>query len=149
MATNTQPSFIKSPLLWMVTLTNEVVNRSPGAAVPVLLGAAGVSGSLIESIQVYPLGDITASPLRIFLKTPTPNYVLLAETSLTAVSGSGNTSAIAGYPIEVQLPRILSPASQTPATPNRGLRLPAGYALYAALGTAVAGVIVAATGGDY
>ncbi len=151
MATNTQPSFIKSPLLWMVTLTNEVVNRSPGAAVPVLLGTAGASGSLIESIQAYPLGDNTASPLRIFLKPSTnSNYILLAETSLTTVSGSGNTSAIANYPIEIQLPRILSPASQTPATPNRGLRLPAGYALYAALGTAVAaGAIVTVTGGDY
>ncbi|MBW4674672.1 MAG: hypothetical protein KME52_11780 [Desmonostoc geniculatum HA4340-LM1] len=151
MATNTQPSFIKSPLLWMVTLTNEVVNRSPGAAVPVLLGISGASGSLIESIQAYPLGDVVASPLRIFLKASTSsNYVLLTETSLSAVSGSGNTAAIANYPIEVQLPRILSPASQTPATPNRGLRLPANYALYVALGTAVtSGVIVTATGGDY
>lgn len=150
MATNTQPSFIKSPLLWTVTLTNEVVNRSPGSAVPALLGTAGASGALIESIQVYPLGDIVASPLRIFLKVfNSTNYILLLETSLTAVSGSGNTAAIADYPIEVQLPRILSPASQTPATPNRGLRLPADYALYAALGTATAGVIVTATGGDY
>jgi hypothetical protein len=150
MATNTQPSFIKSPLLWMVTLTNEVVNRSPGSAVPKPLLTAGTFGSLIESIQVYPLGDIVASPLRIFLKPAnSTDYILLAETSLTAVSGSGNTSAIANYPIEVQLPRILSPASLTPATPNRGLRLPTDYALYAALGTATAGVIVTATGGDY
>jgi hypothetical protein len=149
MAASTQPIFIKSPLLWTVTLTNEVVNRSPGSAVPKLLGTAGTLGSLIESIQVYPLGDIVASPLRIFLKAPNTDYILLTETSLTAVSGSGNTSAIANYPIEVQLPKILSPASLTPATPNRGLRLPADYALYAALGTATAGVIVTATGGHY
>ncbi|ABA24670.1 hypothetical protein Ava_D0005 [Trichormus variabilis ATCC 29413] len=147
---NTQPIFIKNPIIWTVTLTNEVVNRSPGAAVPKLLGTAGTNGTLIEAIQAYPLGDIVASPLRIFLKAPSSSdYVLLAETSLTSVSGSGNTTAIANYPIEVTLPRILFPASQTPATPNRGLRLPTGYALYAALGTATAGVIVTATGGDY
>ncbi len=151
MAVNTQPNFIKSSLLWLIVLTNEVVNRSPGAAVPKLLGVAGSNGSLIESIQVYPLGDIAASSLRIFLKASnSTDYNLLpVETTLTAVSGSGNASAIAGYPIEVQLPRILSPASLTPATPNRGLRLPPDYALYAALGTATAGVIVTATGGDY
>ncbi|MFN6460853.1 MAG: hypothetical protein RMZ41_003270 [Nostoc sp. DedVER02] len=147
---NTQPNFIKSAILWTVTLTNEVVNRSPGAAVPKLLGTSGASGALIECIEICPLGDIVASPLRIFLKPPgSTEYIFRSETSLTSVSGSNNTTAIAGYPIEVQLPRILSPASQTPATPNRGLRLPAGYALYAALGTANAGVIVTATGGDY
>jgi len=149
---NVQPVFIKDPLIWQVTLKDQVVNRSPGSAVPVLLGTAGDDGSLIETIQVYPLGDNVATVARFFYQLQgTTGYTLLPfELSLTATSSTGNTTAISGYPLEVVLPKILFPASPTPGTPNRGLRLPAGTQLYTALGTAVAtGVIVSCYGGDY
>lgn len=147
MAANTQPIFLDTPILWTATLTSEVVNRSPGSAVPKLLGTGGANGSLIETIRAYPLGDNVVSVIRVFGGS---GYTLLAEATLPVVTSSGNVSAIANYPIEITLNKILSPASCDANTPNRAFRLPAGYSLYVALGTAIAsGVIVVAAGGNY
>lgn len=151
MPINTKPVLIKDPILWTANLTNQVVNRSPGSSVPILLGTAGANGSLIESVSAFALGDNVASTLRVFLKTTSnSNYTPILEKSLTAVSGSGNTASITGYPIEMDLVKVLTPIATDASTPHKALRLPAGYSLYVALGTAIAsGIIIVATGGDY
>jgi hypothetical protein len=52
--------------------------------------------------------------------------------------------------IEIELPKLLSPASCDGSSPHHGLRIPAGWGLYAGLTNAVNNpLVVVATGGDY
>lgn len=148
MAANTQPIFFKSPILWQTTLTNEVVGRQPGSSVPKLLGTAGSEGTLIETIQIFPLGNVSNNQLRLF-RLIGSTYTLLLETPLPSVSPS-DTGAVTGYPVEVTLPKTVSPATCDAATPHRTLKLPAGEVLYCALSTASsAPIMVMALGGNY
>lgn len=148
MAANTQPIFFKSPILWQATLTNEVVGRQPGSAVPKLLGTAGSEGTVIETIQVFPLDSITATQLRFFRQVGS-NYILLLEIPLPGASAA-NTNAVTGYPLEIPLLKTVSPATCDASTPNRVLKLPPGESLFVALSIASsAPIMVLAAGGNY
>lgn len=148
---NVSPIFIRRPLIASLRLQEQITNRETGTATPDLLLAGGASGSLIESIEVYPLGVNIKTVLRLYYtQPPTPGFILLREVTLPAVAAAPTNDVITGYPIKVSLPKILAPASPDPTKPNDGLRIPAGVEIRAALGVAIAsGVIVTCFGGDY
>lgn len=148
---NTQPIFIKRPILESVKLVGQVVGREPGTATPVQLYTGGPAGGLIESIEVIALGANVQTVLRLFYRLPLGDgYQLFRETSLPAVSAAPTDNVITGYPVRVALPKIMFPASPNPATPNDGLRVPSGVEIAIALGVPiVSGVIVSCYGGEF
>ena len=151
-APNTSPIFVRTPIIGYARLAGQVVNRDPGTSVPVPLFNANSSGSFIESIEVIPLGANIQTVLRVYLlhAAVSSSWLLIDELSLPAVAAAPPDNIISGYPLIVELPRVMFPASPNPATPNRGLRLPADASLAVALGTAVSsGYNVIAYGGDY
>lgn len=148
---NTQPVFIRRPILASVRLVGQIANRDPGSATPELLYTGGAAGGLIESIEVYPLGTNVKSVLRLYYRLPfLAGYQLFREIVLPAVGAAPADDVITGYPVRVPLAKIMFPASPNPSTPNDGLRVPSGVEIRCALGVAIAsGVIVTLTGGEY
>lgn len=148
---NVSPIFIRTPVLEVVTLTNQLCDRAPTTQTPVLLFSSGDNGSLAEAIEVYPLGANAKTVLRLYGNfSGTTTYKLLKELALPIVAAAPGDDVLAGYPLRFNLFKILFPASNTPATPNDALRVPGGYELRVALGSAIAsGVNVALVGGNY
>jgi hypothetical protein len=162
-APSTQPAFIKRVgIINSVRLTNQVVARDGTGGVPVVIYDPTIhgdgNGALVESIQVMPVGVNAASVLFLFfsLATITPvRWDFWQELTLPAVTAAPAAAALTSgasppYPLLVQLPPLLSPASPT-TTPNRGLRLNGSGVIWAvALGSAVAaGVNVTLFGGEH
>jgi hypothetical protein len=146
------PVFIRQPVLNVVKLTNQIVDRVPsGTTNPIPLYAAGDNGGLVEAIEVYALGVNVKSVLRLYVAgIDSDEYYLLRELVLPVVTTAPADDIITGYPIRLDLFKILFPASSDPAKPNTGARVPPGFELAVALGAAIAaGVNVVLTGGDY
>lgn len=160
-APNTQPPFIKRVgILNSVRLTNQVCARDGTGGTPVTIYDPTIhgdgNGALCEVIQIMPVGVNVASVLYLFfqLATVTPaRWDFFQELALPAVTATPNNAVLTAggsYPLSVTLPPILFPASNSPATPNRGLRLNAEGVIWGvALGTAIAsGVNVTMFGGE-
>lgn len=160
-APNTQPPFIKRVgIINSVRLTNQVCLRDGTGGTPVTIYDPTISGdgngALCEAIQVMPVGVNTASVLYLFfqLATVTPArwdfFQELVLPAVTAIPTNAGLTAGGSYPLSVTLPPILFPASSSPATPNRGLRLNAEGVIWGVgLGTAIAaGVNVTMFGGE-
>lgn len=144
MAANTTPIFPLTPNVGMNKVTTAdataAKNHDGSSSGAVLLFTAGVNGARVDEIQAMPLGTNVATALRIFINngsdpTTATNNVLYKD-----VTAPANTiSEEAGLtPIS-----ILSGA-------NSALVLPAGYKLYATVGTTIAaGLAITVIGGDY
>lgn len=145
MAANTTPIFPHTPnVSWGVALTADgtaTKNHDGTAAGAVLLFTAGADGARVDEIRATPLGTNTASALRIFINngsdnTTATNNTLHSDTSLPAIT----ISEIAGQ----STVQVLKPDD------NKPIYLPAGYKLYACVGTTMAvGWHVTVIGGDY
>lgn len=140
MTANTQPIFFNKPLIWTAQLTNEVVGRIPGSAVPKILGTAGVDGSLIETIGVFTESAVSSTLVRLFGRGAN-------DTGFTLLSEIETLGTIS---VELPLYKTCSPVSCDSAKPYRVLRLPPGYSIYLGLSQAVVPkIMVVATGGNY
>lgn len=141
MAANTIPIYTKAGQLAWCTLTTGVTALTGVGAT--LLFTAGADGARIERIRARPLGTNVATVLRIFLNNGSDpataaNNSLVAEKTIAA----NTVSQVAESAIN-EMPTATDPT----AFP---LVLPAGYRLYASIGTTVAsGLTVTAIGGTY
>ncbi|HEY9598370.1 MAG TPA: hypothetical protein V6D33_11930 [Cyanophyceae cyanobacterium] len=160
-APNTQPTFMKrGGILNSVRLINQTCLRDGTGGTPVTLYDPSINGdgngAICEVIQIMPVGVNVATVLYLFFQLATVTPVRwdfwqeLALPAVTAIPNNATLTAGGSYPLTVTLPQILFPASQTPATPNRGLRLNAEGVIWGvALGTAIAaGVNVTMFGGE-
>jgi hypothetical protein len=141
MAANTVPIYTKAGQIAWCTLTTGVTAQTGVGAT--LLFTAGADGARIERVRARPLGTNVATVLRIFLNNGSDpataaNNSLVAEKTIAA----NTVSQVAESAIN-EMPTATDPT----AFP---LVLPAGYRLYASIGTTVAaGLIVTAIGGTY
>lgn len=140
---NQSPIFIQLNTVWQASLSSQTLTRDGVTGAAVLLGTAGGSGALIESVIIQPFGDVNANVVRLFRQQAgiSVNRLIL-ETAIAAVAGSTNAAAIPST--RVDLPDLLTPVG------SYGLRLAPGDSLYAALGTASGvGIGITAIGGQY
>ncbi|MFZ6874216.1 hypothetical protein ACO0LF_19335 [Undibacterium sp. Di27W] len=137
MAANISPVF---PLIPRVLISNLIttanINKDGTGTTTQISLPAGPNGAFVESVEALPTGTNTASVLRIFLNngsatTIAANNILWEEISLPAT--------------------VLSEvASQTKIVIPMNRAIPAGYTLYATIGTTVAaGWRVRVHMGDY
>lgn len=137
MPANQKPIFPLSPKVLIAPLMTAANTARDGTGTVVQISApAGANGSFVESVEAMPVGTNTASVLRVFLNngsatTTAANNLLWEEVSLPATTAT-----------EI--------AAQTKVVIPLSRAIPAGYALYATLGTAVAaGWRVRVHVGDY
>jgi len=139
MAANQKPIFpltprFPSPMPPAITAANTAKDGT--GTVTQISAPAGVNGAFIESVEAMPVGTNVASVLRIFLNNggataTAANNILWEEVSLPAITLTEN-------------------AAQTKVVVPVNRAIPSGYALYAAIGTAVAaGWRVRVHSGDY
>lgn len=162
---NSSPIFIRNIGIigQPVMLTNQTCFRDVPGNTPVIIYDPTASyalgnGALVESIQASATGITAASCLMIFYRITDetqPLWRKAFEVSLPAVSAGVLDSAIAGYPVEVPLPKLNFPVAHAGNNPNiTGLRINPndrpiewGAALSVAVGTSP--VIVTMYGGEY
>lgn len=134
---NTAPIFVKNPKSWFApsgTSANTALDGT-GTVVTVVTADA-TEGSFVEKIRITHLGTNVASVLRLFMNNGSTNAIaannaLVKEIALAANTLS-QTAVSAAIEVDINLP------------------LAAGYKLNCTIGTAMAaGVMVAASGGDY
>ena len=145
MAVTATPIFPQTPKTsWGTVLTADATatkNHDGTAAGAVLLFTAGANGTRVDELRAMPLGTNTASALRVFINngsanTTATNNTLHSDTSLAATT----ISEIAGQ----STVQVLKPDD------NKPIYLPAGYKLYACVGTTMEiGWCVSCIGGDY
>ncbi len=136
MAANTAPIFPLAPKVqWGTTLTAANTAKD-GTGTVVLVYTAGSNGDRLDYVRVRALGTNTATVLRLFVNngsdpTVAANNVLITEKTIAATT----------------LSEVAELAETTIAM---DLGLPAGYRVYATIGTTIAaGLIVAGVGGAY
>lgn len=140
-APNTQPIFIRSIFHWGERITNQAVVANVVTANPVLLGTAGVNGSLIESIECIQMPSAGTGTLNFWTKNDDQEYKLIVA-----------PVALSGTKIVVTLPRLLAPfRTGVNGDYAAGLRLEPGENLYVATTAAITGDgwWVHVWGGDY
>ena len=137
MAANTQPIFTASAdTQWSVSATTANTTKDLSSGTSYLIFTAGPDGGYVQRMRFRPLGTNVATVARIFINngsstTVATNNALWDEISLAATTLS-ETSALSTYEIPLNF------------------ALPAGYKLYATLGTAVAaGYTITCIGGKY
>ena len=136
MAANTIPIFPLTPKISWGTSLATANTAKDGTGTVVLLATAGANGSRVDFLRVRALGTNVATALRIFVNngadpTVAANNVLFTEATIAATTLS-EVAALAETQIAMDL------------------ALPAGYRLYATIGTTVAaGLMVSAVFGDY
>lgn len=144
MAANTTPIFPLTPNVSFGKVTTAdataAKNHDGSSSGAVLIFTAGANGARVDEIQAQHLGTNVATALRIFINngsdpTTATNNVLYKD-----VTAAANTiSEEAG----------LTPISIVAAS-SSALVLPAGYRLYATVGTTIAaGLAITVIGGDY
>ncbi len=146
---NTQPIFIRTPVIWSASLRTELGSTDPTSTlIPKTLATGSDPASAIESIEIQPTGNMVATNVNFYLYDATgtggQNRLLaqLPLNAITAFTSADRTSLL--------LPATLSPASPDTDLPNRILRLPKGWELRVALSTAIANpIIINAFGGSY
>lgn len=144
MAANTTPIFPLTPNVGHNKVTTAdataAKNHDGSSSGAVLLFTAGANGARVDEIQAMHLGTNVATALRIFINNgadptiPTNNAlykdVTVAENTISEVAGVDAISIL--------------------TAPDSALVLPAGYRLYAVVGTTIAaGLMVTVIGGDY
>ncbi|BBB67986.1 hypothetical protein UNDYM_3733 [Undibacterium sp. YM2] len=137
MAANISPIFPLTPKVWISALiTAANTNKDGTGTVTQISSPAGPNGAFVESVEALPIGTNNASVLRVFLNigsspSSAANNILWEEVSLPATL---LTEVAAQAKVVIPLNRAI----------------PAGYTLYATMGTAVAaGWRVRAHTGDY
>jgi hypothetical protein len=160
---NTQPIYTRTPATGVVTLTNQVANRSPGTANLPLLFEAGAAGALVEIVRVVYLGnETTPREVRLYRKKSDQTTAVLFSTlpvnTVTNIGtptgeitwGSYTANSTSGIPNkgflwqDMPLPDVLLGTNKT------ALRLEPYENLYVALsGTLTNGFNVFAIGGQY
>lgn len=148
MPANTNPLHPLTPVLVVgVTLTAANTNKD-GTGTTALLYTAGANGGLVKRVRANAAGTNVASVLRLFVNngsTPATagNNAYFASLSLPATTNT-EVAAVTGGMQEI-------PNLNTVADPTGfPLALPAGYKLYACLGTAVAaGWTITAEAADF
>lgn len=137
MAANTQPIFTASAdTQWSVSATTANTTKDLSVGTSYLVFTAGLNGGYVQRMRFRPLGTNVATVARIFINngsstTGATNNALWDEISLAATTLS-ETSALSTYEIPLNF------------------AIPAGYKLYATLGTAVAaGYTITCIGGKY
>ncbi|MFZ6643280.1 hypothetical protein ACO0LL_26400 [Undibacterium sp. TC4M20W] len=139
MAANQKPIFPLTPkfpatMPPVITVANTAKDGT--GTVTQISASAGVNGAFVESVEALPIGTNTASVLRIFLN-----------------NGSTNTAALNNILWEeANLPAttLTEISAQTKVVIPVNRAIPAGYILYATIGTAVAaGWRVRVHTGDY
>lgn len=139
MAANTIPIFPavpKFPPAMPPLLTTANTAKDGTGTVVQISAPAGANGAFFESIEALPVGTNVATVLRIFLNngattTTATNNILWEEVSLPATT-------------------LTETAAQTKVVIPLKRAIPAGYILYATIGTTVAaGWRVRAHSGDY
>jgi len=144
MAANTSPIFPLTPKVsWGTVTTADATaskNHDGTSSGAVLIFTAGANGARVDEISFLPLGTNIDSVLRIFInngsdQTSAANNSLYRESTASAstiAEITGNTTK-----------KVLE-------ADESALVLPAGYRLYAVVGTTVAaGLQVTVIGGDY
>ena len=145
MAANINPIFPNSPKIqWGTILTvDSTANKNHDGTTTnaVCVFTAGTNGSRIDEIKVLPLGTNVATALRLFINNGSDNTVASNNSAYADVTIPTSTiSEVAGQNEVI----IRQPND------NRPLVLPAGYKLYATLGTTIAtGLQVTVQGGDF
>lgn len=139
MAANQKPIFPltpKAPATLPTLLTTANTAKDGTGTVVQISEAAGANAAFCAEITALPIGTNTASVLRIFLNngstnTTAANNILWKEVSLPSTT-------------------LTEVAAQTPVVIPINQAIPAGYRLYATIGTTVAaGWRVIALTGDY
>jgi hypothetical protein len=144
MAANTTPIFPLTPKVsWNVAITADATaskNHDGTSATAVLLFTAGANGARVDEITAMHLGTNVATALRVFINNGSDPTTATNNSLYKDVTAAANTiSEVAG----------ITPISILAAS-NSSLVLPAGYRLYATVGTTIAtGLAVTVIGGDY
>ena len=152
MAANTQPIFIKKPIVLTCELSNQTVpGPRVGSSVPQLLGKGGENGSLIEEIRISRSGDHPNTAIYLFLKSDeSSDYVVWTRLLMEDPGSFDPEDNVYSTPVSVPLHKLLSPASCDGTSPHLGLRIPPGFGLYAGVTVATSNpFILIAMGGDY
>jgi hypothetical protein len=148
-----KPAFIGTPksTSWTLVLSTQTSARYSTPPSNSIAVRAGAQGSFLESIIAYPLGSNVSTVLLMFCQKGVAGYYYMGSAQLDATTGPGvgdNTGMEGVNLSDKLLPICLFPASNT-TTPNRGLRIAAGDAVYLALDRAVAsGWSIVLNGGD-
>ena len=145
---NTQPIFPDVPnVSWGKVLTEDTSYETPTTE-GVEVFEAGLNGSRIDQIKVRALGTNDATVLRLFVNdgagTAAANFALIHEVLLPATTAAADD--VTGDDFDINLVKDGGVTRSVPPIPY----LPAGYKIYAAVGTTVAsGYMVTVHGGDY
>jgi hypothetical protein len=144
MAANTVPIFPKTPNIGMGKVTTAdataVKNHDGTSSGAVLIFTAGAEGARVDEIQAQHLGTNVATALRIFINNGSDPTTATNNTLYKEVTAAAATIS------EVAL--LTSISILTAAV--SALVLPAGYKLYAVVGTTIAaGLQLTVVGGDY
>lgn len=144
MPANTSPIFPLTPNFngGKVITADDTASKSHDgtSSGAVCIFTAGVNGARVDEIQAIHLGTNVATALRIFINNGSDPTVATNNFLYKDVTAAANTiSEVAG----------ISSISVLAATAS-ALVLPAGYKLYAVVGTTIAGgIMVTVVGGDY
>lgn len=136
MVANVNPIFTDIPNIGFAPAITAANTAKDGTGTTDLIFTAGADGAFVQKLKIRPKGTNVATVLRVFLNngaTPATatNNMLFDEVGLPATTNS-EVAAIVGN----ELPMNIA--------------LPAGWRIYVAIGTAVAGgYAVTAVGGDY
>lgn len=144
-APNTQPIYPRRVFVWKKILISDViVGKKITTQNPILLGTAGVNGSIIHNIQVKHVGVNPATTVKLFTKQ-IDDTVYYIENELNITAATASPTEVASPAFDFTLPKIL-PASAT----NTALHLAPECGLFAALTvSATDGLLVTVRGGDY
>lgn len=146
MAANTTPIFPLTPKVsWNKVLTADATaskNHDGTSSGAVLLFTAGTNGARVDKIKALALGTNVATCLRIFANNGSDPTVANNNTLIKEFTVAANTISETAAGVENEW--------NADSTNPLDITLPAGYRLYAVVGTTIAaGLQVTAFGGDY
>jgi hypothetical protein len=142
-APNTQPIFPRIVFVWKKIITDKVIaEKKITTNFPVLLGKAGVNGSLIHNIQVRQLGENPSVVVKLFVKSSEDEEYFLENEQLVPAGLAGDDESLAtNFVLPPVLPNIED---------NRALHLSSNLELFAAVSVAVInGIVITVRGGHY
>jgi hypothetical protein len=136
MAANTAPIFSKLADVQMSAIFSAANTAKDGTGTVNLLFTAGADGGFIDRLVIMPLGTNVDTVLRVFLNNGADPTVATNNSMIKQQTMPATTNSEVASLQEAEIPM--------------GFPIPAGYRLYATLGTAVAaGFIVTTIGGKY
>ena len=123
MAVNTDPVFVKTPVVGMAVISTANTARDGTGTLGTVV-TAGTDGTRIDYVRIVATGTVTAGVVRLFISDGTNNR-LLSEDLVTATTPS---ATVATFAVE----RVLT----------RPLLLPSGYSLKASTHNAESFVVM-------